>query len=152
MWPSRTAAMALAAMEFLSLPPLLREDRGTRTFCASGNFVDGEEPLQGEARLDDGAGALRECDGQVVVLDGDEQAGGFEVGDDLFARSEAVEAMIGRAGKGDVRALVEDGERRQGVALADGEVVRVVRGRDLDRASAELGLRPVVGEDGDGRG
>jgi hypothetical protein len=34
------------------------------------------------------------------------------------------------------------------VALADGEVVGVVRGRYLDGAGAELGLRPVVGEDG----
>ena len=35
------------------------------------------------------------------------------------------------------------------MALADGEVVGVVRGRDLDGAGAELGLGPVVGEDGD---
>ena len=40
-------------------------------------------------------------------------------------------------------------ERGQVVALADGEVVGVVRGRDLDGAGAELGLGPVVGEDGD---
>ena len=39
--------------------------------------------------------------------------------------------------------------RRQVVALADGEVVGVVGGRDLDRAGAELGLDPVVGDDGD---
>ena len=84
-----------------------------------------------------------------MVLDGNEQAGGFEVGDDLFARNEAVEAVVGRAGQSDVRGRVEDGERGESVALADGEVVGVVRGRDLDRAGAELGLRPVVGEDGD---
>ena len=131
-----------------SLPPSLCEDGAARLRCPW-RFVDGEEPLQGEARLDDGAGALRERDGEVVVLDGDEQAGGFEVGDDLFARDEAVEAVVGRAGQVDVRGLVEDGERGQRVALADGEVVGVVRGRDLDRAGAELGLRPVVGEDGD---
>ena len=35
------------------------------------------------------------------------------------------------------------------VALADGEVVGVVGGRDLDGAGAELGFGPVVGEDGD---
>ena len=39
--------------------------------------------------------------------------------------------------------------RGQVVALADGEVVGVVRGRDLDGAGAELGVGPVVGEDGD---
>ena len=35
------------------------------------------------------------------------------------------------------------------MALADGEVVGIVRGGDLDGAGAELGLGPVVGEDGD---
>ena len=35
------------------------------------------------------------------------------------------------------------------MALADGEVVGVVRGRDFDGAGAELGFGPVVGEDGD---
>jgi len=35
------------------------------------------------------------------------------------------------------------------LALADGEVVGVVRGRDLDGAGAELGLGPVVGDYGD---
>ena len=77
---------------------LLRMD-GAPT-AASWGFVDGEEPLHGEARLDDGAGALREGDGVLVVLDGDEQAGGFEVGDDLLAGGEAVEAVVGRAGRG----------------------------------------------------
>ena len=32
-----------------------------------------------------------------VILDGDQQAGGFEVGDDLFAGVEAIETMVGRA-------------------------------------------------------
>ncbi len=35
------------------------------------------------------------------------------------------------------------------MALADGEVVGVVGGRDFDGSGAELGLGPVVGEDGD---
>ncbi len=67
----------------------------------------------------------------------------------LFARFVAVEAVVGRAGEEDVGGLVEDGEVGQVVALADGEVVGVVRGCDLDGAGAELGLGPVVGEDGD---
>ncbi len=62
---------------------------------------------------------------------------------------EAIEAVVGRAGEIDVRGLVHDDGRGQVVALADGEVVGVVRGRDLDGAGAELGLGPVVGEDGD---
>ena len=42
-------------------------------------FVDGEEPLHGEARLDDGLAARRTADGEGVVFDGDEEALGFEV-------------------------------------------------------------------------
>ncbi len=114
-----------------------------------GRFVDGEEPLLGEARLDDDAGALREADGVGVVFDLDEEVLRGEVCDDSFACFVAVEAVVGRAGEEDVGGLVEDGEVRQVVALADGEVVGVVRGRDLDGAGAELGFGPVVGEDGD---
>ena len=84
-----------------------------------------------------------------MVLDGDQQAGGFEVGNDAFAGYEAVEAVVGRAGQVDVRGGVEDGDRGEVMTLADGEVVGVVRGRDLHRAGTELRLRPVVGEDGD---
>jgi hypothetical protein len=84
-----------------------------------------------------------------MVFDFYEQAEGFELLDDLLAGLEAVEAVEGRAGQVDVRGLVEDGEAANlRVALADGEVVGVVRGRDLDRAGAELGVGPVVGEDG----
>ena len=45
--------------------------------------------------------------------------------------------------------LVEDAGAGQVVALADGEVVGVVGGGDFDGSGAELGLGPVVGEDGD---
>ena len=84
-----------------------------------------------------------------MVLDVNEQAERVHVGDDALAGGEAVEAVVGRSGQVDVGRRVEDGERGERVALADGEVVGVVRGRDLDRAGAELGLRPLVGQDGD---
>ncbi len=50
---------------------------------------------------------------------------------------------------GDDRALVHHGQVGQAVALADLEVVRVVRGRDLDGARAELGVDVLVGDDRD---
>ncbi len=84
-----------------------------------------------------------------MVGDLDEQASGFEVGDDALTGFEAVEAIVGRTGQSDARLSVHDAGRRQVVALADREVVGVVRWRDLYRASAELGLRPVVGDDRD---
>ncbi len=114
-----------------------------------GGFVDGEEPLEREARLDDYAGALAEADGEGVVFDGFEEAGGFEVCQDFFAGGVAVEAVVGRAGERDVRGLVEDAGCGEVVALADGEVVGVVRGCDFDGSGAELGFGPVVGENGD---
>ena len=49
-----------------------------------------------------------------MVFDVDEEAGGFEVGDDALAGLEAVEAVVGRAGEIDVRGLVQDGELRAG--------------------------------------
>ena len=84
MWPSVTASMAFV---------------GDAVAAGVGCLVDGEEPLEGEARLDDDAGALAEADGVGVVLDLDEEAEGFEVGDDLFAGGVAVEAVVGRAGE-----------------------------------------------------
>src|SRR5260370_862245 len=114
-----------------------------------GGLVDGEEPLQREARLDDDTGALAEADGVGVVFDGFEEALRFEIGDDALAGGVAIEAVVGRAGEEDVGGLIEDAGAGQVVALADGEVVGVVGGRDLAGAGAELGLAPVVGEAGD---
>ncbi len=114
-----------------------------------GGFVDGEKPLQREARLDDYSGALREADGQGVIFDGFEEALGFEVEQDEIACGVPIKAVVGRTGERDVSGLVEDIGRGEVVALADGEVVGVVRGGDFDGSGAELGLGPVVGEDGD---
>ena len=50
-----------------------------------------------------------------------------------------------------VRIGVEDVDQRQVVALADLEVVEVVRGRDLHRAGALLRVGIVVGDDRDRR-
>ena len=47
------------------------------------------------------------------------------------------------------RMLVEDVDLRQVVGLAHGEVVGVVRGRDLDEARTEAGVDVPIGEDGD---
>ena len=67
----------------------------------------------------------------------------------LLAGGVAVEAVVGRAGEQDVRGFVEDGQAGQVVPLADGKVVGIVRGSDLDRAGAELRVGPLVGDDGD---
>ena len=82
------------------------------------------------------------ADRHGVVFYFDQEAERVQVRDDLFAGDVAVERVVFRAGQVDVGGLVEDGEAGQRVALADGEVVGVVRGRDLDGAGAELGVAP----------
>ena len=69
-----------------------------------------------------------------------------------FARLEAVEAGEGTGDLVDVRGLVHDVDGRQVVPLADGVVIGVVRGRDLHRAGAELGLRQGSAIDREFRG
>ena len=102
-----------------------------------------------------------------MVVDLLEQAGGFEVGDDLLACDEAVHAGIG-GGQAGVElgvdaavelehlggaehggVLVEDVDQRQVVALADFIVVEVVGRGDLHAAGAELAVDVVVGDDRD---
>ena len=87
---------------------------------------------------------------QRVRLDLLEQSGRLEVGDDALARLEAVEAAIGgRRRVVQRRVGGEDVDQRQAVALADLEVVEVVRGRDLHAAAAECGVDVLVGDDRD---
>ena len=94
--------------------------------------------------------AVAVADLVVVVLDVVEEAAGVEVGDDPLAALEAVEARVGGAGELVHRAVaVHDVDLLEAVALADEEVVRVVGGRDLHDARAELALDVVVREDGD---
>ncbi len=79
-----------------------------------------------------------------------EEALGFEVFENFFARSVAVETCVDGTGFGvHMRGLVHHGDGGQVVTLADCEVVRVVRGGDFDGSGAEIGLDPVVGDDGD---
>jgi hypothetical protein len=87
------------------------------------------KPLRGEARLDDVFAAVAAAYRELVIVDGAEEALRFEVGDDALAGFVAVEACVGRAASDvDVRGLVHDVDGRQVVALAEGEVVGVVRG------------------------
>ena len=68
--------------------------------------------------------------------------------DDRLARVEhrqAGEALTGLLGHQPV--LADDGDLLEPVRAADLEVVRVVAGRDLQRAGAELGLDVLVGDD-----
>lgn len=84
-----------------------------------------------------------------MLLHLDQQAQRLEVGHDGLARHEAVQAAVffGRVVV-DGRVEREDADHLELVALADGIVVVVVRGRDLDHAGAEFLVDVVVGNDG----
>ena len=103
-----------------------------------------------------------------VRLDLGEQARRLHALDDLLARDEAIEAVIGcsvssSSGDGgdvaqEMRSLsrsssiglgIEHVDQRQVVAPPDLEVVEVVGGRDLDRAGALLRIGILVGDDRD---
>jgi hypothetical protein len=113
-----------------------------------GQLVHLHEPLQRDQRLDPLAGALRVRDAVDELLGADDAALGPQRVDDRLARFEhghAREALAG--GVGHQAVLADDRDLLEPVRAADLEVVRVVPGRDLERAGAELGLDVVVGDD-----
>ena len=68
--------------------------------------------------------------------------------DDILARNVAVEAGVGSALRIDVRAVVHHVDRRKMMALAEREVIGIVRGRDFDCAGTELAADPLIEHDG----
>ena len=105
------------------------------------------EPLVGQVGLQHLAGAVASRHHQGVVVDALQQAGGFEVGDDLLAGVVAVEAAVGgRCLIIDGRVIGQDVDQRQAVPLAHVVVVEVMRGRDLHATGAEFGVHVVVGD------
>ncbi|MCY1511052.1 hypothetical protein D9M68_454460 [compost metagenome] len=108
----------------------------------------GHVPLVGEHRLDHGARARAARHHEAVLLHLDQQAQRLEVGHDGLARHEAVHAPVFfRRVVVDGRVERQDADHLELVALADGIVVVVVRGRDLDHAGAEFLVDVVVGND-----
>ena len=89
------------------------------------------------------------CERGMVVVYGSvliDQPGLLHVGPQLLAALEAVLALVRAAVLVDLRGLVQHRDDRQVVALRDVIVVRVVPGRDLQRAGAELLRHVVVGD------
>ncbi len=87
---------------------------------------------------------------QHLVLDLLDQPLGFEIGEHLFARREALQPTVFLGhGVVQMRVAVEDVDRFETVPAADLEIVEIVRRRDLDRAAALLGVGVFVGDDRD---
>ena len=106
------------------------------------------EPLRGNPRLDFGFAAVADTDSVRNIFDAFEQAERFEVADDARAGFEAVESRVLAGGRAHVRVVGHHVNFGKVVALADLEIVRVVRGRDLDHAGAELAVNVRVRDHG----
>ncbi len=113
-------------------------------------FAHGDEPLVGEHRFDDHAGAVAARYFEFVLLGFLEHACGFEIGDDLFACNETIQALIllGRMFV-DLCIQCEDGDHLQLVTLSHRIVVEVMRRSDFHHAGAEFLVHIFVGDDGD---
>ena len=106
-----------------------------------------DEPLRARHRLNDRAAAVARADVVVIGLGLDEVALLLEIGHDGLARLITVEAVV-LAAVDDAGVLVEDQDLLEVVAQTDLIVVRVVAGRHLDAAGAEIELDVIVGHDG----
>ena len=106
-----------------------------------------DEPLRARHRLDRRAAAVARADIMIIRLGLDEVALLLEIGQDGLARLVAVEAVI-LAAVDDAGILVEDEDLLEIMAQADLVVVRVVAGRHLDAAGAEIELDIIIGHDG----
>ncbi len=127
--------------------------RGRRRAAASaacGKRLHFHEPLVRIVRLDHGVAAVAVAHRMGVVFYFFNKAERLHVRDHLLAAGKTVHADVFlRDGAGHAAGLVHDHDGRHGVAQAHLKVVRVVRGRHLDRAGAEFPVHEIVGDDGD---
>ena len=109
-----------------------------------------DEPLVGEHRLDDRAGAAAARHRHPVRLDRLEEPERLQVLDDALAGVVAIEpSILRRRVLVDLRVEREDPDLRQAVPLSDLVVVEVVRRRDLQAPGAELLVDVGVADDRD---
>ena len=113
-----------------------------------GERLNPDKPLRREQRLNHGLAAVALADGVHVVAHPCQQLLRFQIGQNPLPRLVAIETGIRAGGGIHVRRLVHHADRRQALALPQGEIVGVVRGRHLDRAGTEVAAHPGVGHDG----
>ena len=137
----------------VSLDPVLRDELDAaivhRLDGLLGQRLRLDEPLRGDQRLDDGLAAIAVAQVELVVLD-------------LFQQAERSRSSPRACGLRSDRGRRRGRPRRscfatssitlivrQVVALAGLEIVRIVRGRHLHHAGAELGIGEFVQDDRD---
>ena len=113
-----------------------------------GQLGHAHPPLQRQAGLDHGAGALARSHGGSVVLGFSQETAGFEVFGDLLAGGKALHAGVLKAVGAEGSVFVQHVEHLEAVLLADGVVVPVVGRSHFEAAGSEIGRDVVVEDDG----
>src|SRR5579884_3733473 len=105
------------------------------------------EPLRRDERLDDALAAVTFTQADGVRLAFDQLAGFFQRGEHASTSLEAIELGVRTGGGGHAGIFSDDFHEWQIVPLADLKIVRIVRGRNLYCASAELRIDDRIGND-----
>ena len=105
-----------------------------------------QPPLLADQRLDDRVASVAVADLVRVGLLFDQQALRLQLLDDALACSERRHSVVGEAGHVHAAVFVHGVDDLEAVPLPDLVVHRVVPGRDLQRAGAEVLLHRVVGD------
>ena len=113
-----------------------------------GKALHRHEPLLGDNRLHRGVAAVAVTHVVLVVIDLNEQAKTLNLVHDLLSCVVLVNALVFAAEAVDIAAVIKHADYGQDVALGHLKVVRVVRGRDLDRTRAELHVHIFVRHNG----
>ena len=113
-----------------------------------GEVEDAHEPVRPHLELDRALRALGHRHLLLDLLRAAERAGGFEVGDDPFARRVDVEAGVLAGDVGQLARGVDAEPQREAVALPALHVGAVAEGAHHHEPGTELGANLLVGEDG----
>ena len=113
-----------------------------------GEIEDADEPVRPHLELDRALRALGHRHLLLDLLRAAERAGGFEVGDDPFARRVDVETGVLAGDLGQLARGVDAEPQREPVALPALHVGAVAEGADHHESGTELGANLFVGEDG----
>ena len=115
-----------------------------RRDCLLGQRLRAHEPLLRNQRFHHTLAALALTQRHRVVLHLLQNARRFQVFHHSPARFIAIKARILTGRRGHVRGLIDDLNQRQVVALARFEIVGIVRGRNLNCATAEFRIGHLV--------
>ncbi len=135
----------------INLPVVVRDDGDFaalhRLYCAVSEWLDFDEPLLGEPRLNHGPAAVALAQGERVIFFADQKSLLLQIRKHTFAGFIAIESRVRARVLVHVRVLVHHVNLGQFVTLARLKIVGIVRRGHLHRSGAELRLRQFVDND-----